>query len=1745
MTKLVGQSLELKGFLHIAIGLTQALREVHSSGLIHKDIKPANILVDATGRVRITGFGIASRQPRERQAPVPPEIIAGTLAYMAPEQTGRMNRSIDARSDLYSLGVVLYELLTGAPPFTASDPMELVHCHIARKPSPPDEHVGGLPRPVADIVLNLLAKNAEDRYQTAASVESDLQRCQSELETLGRIDPFPLAAHRASDRLLIPEKLYGREREIGVLLTAFDRVVTHGGVGLMLVSGYSGIGKSSVVNELHRVLVPPRGLFAAGKFDQYKRGIPYATLAQAFQALVRGLLIKSEAELGHWRQLLLEALGPNGQLMVNLIPELALIIGEQLPAPDLPPQDAQRRFQVVFGRFLAVFARPEHPLALFLDDLQWLDTATLELLEHISTDPDARHLMLVGAYRDNEVTASHPLMRILESLRRSGQDFQEIVLTPLASNDVERLVADCLHAKPDRVQPLAELVFEKTQGNPFFVIQFVIALEEQGLLTFDSKSAVWDWDLARIKGQGFTDNVVDLMAMKLDRLPPKTQDAIKLFACLGNATDIPTLALIYERPEQVLHAALEDAVRAGLVFRLDTSYAFVHDRVHEAAYALIDHQDRPSVHLNVGRILVSHLTVTEIDDRIFEIVDQFNRGASLIELPKERERAAELNLLAGKRAKEATAYSSALMYLATGRGLFADDCWDRHYRLLFDLEIHRSECEYLTNELATAENRLSALLERATTLIDRAAIARQQMALYTILDRIDRAVEAGLEFLTYVGIKLPPHPTNAEVEQEFDQIWKRLGDRSIEQLFDLPPTTDPDWCATIDVMATLDSPALFYDNSLGCLIIGRIINLSLEHGHADGSCFAYVYSNLAFGCRFGDYRSGFRFAQLGFDLVEKRKLTRFKPRVYLGFAMANSWIKHLSTSQALLRRAIDIARESGDLVFMGYALRTLITNLIASGTPLAETQREAENSLEFARKARFGVIFDIVSTQLGLIRTLRGHTSIFGHFDDSDFDEIRFEKHLQDPRLEFAACWYWVRKLQARYYAGDYASAIQAETRAYQLLAKSTSFRLYFEAADYHFYGALARAASCKFGLAQERPLHLEMLLIHHKQLKAWAEYGPENLANRMALVEAEIASLDGRELEAEHLYEDAVRSARQHGFVQNEGVASELAARFHAERGFDTIAKAYLRNARTCYHSWGAQGKVSQLEQSHPHLRSETTVSSEATIGAPIQHLDLATVIKVSQAVSGDIDLKKLIDTIMIVTLEHTGAERGLLILQRADEYGIEAVATTGQEAVTVSQRQASITSAELPESVLRYVIRTHEAVIIDDASVKNPFSMDDYIAQRNIRSALCLPLLKQTKLIGILYLENNLTPYAFTPSRIGVLRIVASQAAISLENARLYAELQYAEAYLAEAQRISHTGSFGWGAASGKLYWSDETFRIFGVDRRTKPTLDLVFQRTHPSDVDALRQLFDRARSNAEDWAMERRLLMPDGLIKHVRVVALATKDELGDVEFVGTIMDITQSKQAEEALHKAQAELQRSARLTTMGELAATIAHEVKQPLAGMILRAESSLRWLNRAQPDIEKAKAAIENIAADGHRAGRIIESIRASFKKGTQARTAFDVNDLVVETLAFAHADIQRHQITVHSERNRQLPQINGDRVQLQQVLLNLITNAIESMSAVGDHRVLRVSSELLDSVVEVSVEDTGAGISSQDVERVFEPLFTTKPNGMGMGLSICRSIIEAHGGRLWATPRQPSGSAFRFTLPADQVAEFSIERTA
>ena len=1506
LDQLLTRPIELKQFLRCGIALAAGLGRLHRLGLVHKDIKPSNVFANpAMDQTWLTGFGIASRLPRQRQPAGPPEFISGTLAYMAPEQTGRMNRSIDSRSDLYALGITLYELITGSLPFMASDPMEWIHCHIAKQPLPPAARLKDIPQSISAIVCKLLAKTPEERYQTAAGVERDLRRCLEDCEGERRIHDFPLGEHDRPDCLLIPEKLYGREREIETLLASFDRVVKSGKPELVLVSGYSGIGKSSVVNELHKVLVPPRGLFASGKFDRYKRDIPYSTLAQAFQGLIRQLLGKREAELHRWRERFQETLGPNGQLMVDLVPELKVIIGEQAPVPELPPPRAQRRFQLVLRRFIGAFARQEHPLALFLDDLQWLDAATLDLIEDLVTQQDVQYLLLIGAYRDNEVGSTHPLRRKLDAISGAGALVHKIILAPLSRYDLGRLIGDAIRSDPGSVAELAQLVHDKTGGNPFFAIQFLSTLAEEKLLAFADGTAGWSWDIERIHSKGYTDNVVDLMIRKLGRLPVDTQTVLRKLACLGNTASTETLSLVQGTSEEQVQSDLWEAVRQELIERLDGSYKFMHDRIHEATYSLIPEELRPGEHLRIGRLLLLHTPSEKREESIFDIVNQLNRGAALITSREECEELAELDLIAGKRAKASTAYAAALNYLQAGGELLPDDRWRRCHELTFALELNRAECEFLTGNLGAAEKRLAELSTFAAVAVEEALVACLGIDLYPALARSDRAVEIALDYLRRRGIDWSPHPTDAEVRREYERIWSLLGARTIEHITDLPPMTEPESLATLSVILRLATAASFTDKNLYALAPCKAINLSLEKGNSDGTWFAYSWLATVAGPEFGDYKASFRFGQLAYEQVEQRGLKRFQPSIYFGFGgIVLTWTKHYRVCQDLVRRAFAVANEIGDVTFALYSSSVLISNLLAAGDPLAEVQREAELNFVFAQNTRFEFMVDLAKAHLGLIRTLRGLTRTFGCFDNGNFDELQFEHHLSSERgVPFPKGWYWIRKLQARFFAGDYAAALDAAARAQQLIwCQPTELAR----TEYSFFSALAHAASCDPANAGESAQHLEVMAGRHRHLEILAENCPENYEHRAALVGAEIARLENRPLDAMHLYEQALRSAKANGFVHDEALAYERAAAFHRERGFDEFAELYLRNARACYASWGADGKVRQLDQLYPKPKHEQSMPDPiSTITALVEGLDLATVIRVSQAVSGEIVLEKLLDKVMRKAMEHAGAERGLLILPHENQLQVKAEATTGGDSVAVRMLDEPISSAAVPESVLRYVQRTQEQVIIDDASDSNSFSTDEYLREKCTRSVACLPLLKQGELVALLYLENKLASNVFTPARLKILEVLASQAAISLENSRLYHEIQRAEEAVRRSEKqlrdvIETMPAMAFTVlADGSTEFVNRRFTEYTglkaeeVDSQRRNLI-------HPEDFAGYLNQWKASLASGEPFEKEARGRGADGQYRWFLVRGVPLRNEHGTIlKWFGTLTDIEDRKQAEERL------------------------------------------------------------------------------------------------------------------------------------------------------------------------------------------------------------------------------------------------------
>jgi PAS domain S-box-containing protein len=1105
----------------------------------------------------------------------------------------------------------------------------------------------------------------------------------------------------------------------------------------------------------------------------------------------------------------------------------------------------------------------------------------------------------------------------------------------------------------------------------------------------------------------------------------------------------------------------------------------------------------------------------------------------LITAAAERERLAELNLLAGRRATAATAFAMALAHFSAGEAMLAEDRWEQHYALSFALALHRAECEFVTGEQAAAKTRLAELADHAASLPDLAAVTRLQM------EPEDRDIDIALAYLRRVGIVWSACPAPEEVSGEYERMWRQIGDRPIEALLDLPRMADPVASGTMDVLTVLVSPAWYICDNLRSLIIGRMANLSLEYGNSDASCLAYIVLGTVLGPDFDDYAAGYRFTQLGLDLVERHASDRFKARVYLGFG---NWTRRVRTGRPLLRRAFEAAQQVGDFNYASFCRHHLVTHLLACSDPLAEVQREAEAGLAFARQARVDLAVDRITGQLQLIRTLRGLTQRFGCFDDGSFNEEEFEHRLEaDPHLVHAAYWYWICKLQARVLADDPAATAVA-AKAERLLWTS---RALFLRVEFHFYAALAQAALGDAPPAGERALHLKALAANHRQLQHWADICPEDFADRAAIVGAEIARIEKRELDAMRLYDQAIGAARSSGFVHNEAIANELAGRFYAARGFDKIAYVYLRDARYGYLRWGADAKVRQLEGLYPRLHVVDDAGAVGKASNPIQQMDVTTVVKASQAVSTEIELPSLIETLMKIALQNAGADRGLLILSRHNDFWIEAEGQSNGDKFTVAMCHAPISGPNCPEALLRYAIRTQKTRIIDDASEPDPLCDQDYVYRRHPRSVLCLPLIKQARLVGLLYLENTLATHAFTPDRIAVLELLAAQAAISLENTLLYRDLWEREARIRRLVDSNIIGILFWDAQGNISYANDAFLTMTGYSRQELVSGAVGWKDMTPAEhqIDDAQRV-DQLRLSGQLPPREKEFFRKDG--SRVPVLIGSALLAGSPDESISFVLDLTERKQAEAEARESerryqemQLELAHANRLATMGQLTSSIAHEVSQPISAVAMNASAALRWLDRKPPDVEKAQFSMEQIVQDANRSSEVIGRMRELFKKAPPRKERLDLNEVVREVIVLASSEALKNGISTKMQLTDGLSLIEGDRVQLQQVLLNLVVNAIQAMATVADGpRDLLISTARTESdVVLVRVADSGPGLDPQTLEHLFDPYYTTKPDGLGMGLAICRSIIDAHNGRVWASANQPRGAVFQFTLPADPGA--------
>lgn len=1392
-------SMEIKVFLEVAISLSQIVHELHQAHIIHKDINPHNILIDPdTNAIKLTGLGIASILPRENPSIANPGIIEGTLPYISPEQTGRMNRSIDYRSDFYSMGASFYEMLCGTPPFPGSDPGSLVHCHMAKAPVPPAQMNPAIPGIVSDIIIRLLAKTPEERYQSASGLKSDMEKCLTQIRTQGGIDRFVLQQDDIVETFNIPQKLYGRQREIDILLHTFEQV-SEGKTKVMMVSGYAGVGKTSLIQEIYKFILLKGGYFISGKFDQFHCNEPYSALVHTFQDLVRQLLTENEAALGQWREKLNLALGPNGQIIIDVIPEVEMVIGPQPAVLNMGPVEAQNRFNRVFQEFIKVFCKPEHPLVIFLDDLHWIDVATLKLIEQVISNRQAGYLFLIGAFRSNKIPLNHPLHNVMDHLRDHGEYMSELKLAPLNREQTADLLADTLHCDPASTLPLAELVERKTAGNPFFMKQFLQTLYEKKLFEFNVASRCWHWELSRIQNSEMTDNVVDLMVGKIRQMPRETQSVLKMAACIGNRFDLKTLAIVNGKPanqtiQDLWPAIKEDLIFstsdlevAATVFETDVLNAmlkteqgnpilrFKHDRVQQAAYLLIQGKQKKIVHLKIGRLISESLESGELNEKIFSVVHHLNYASELITDEQERKNLARLNLTAGIKAKSSAAYEPALKYLEAGVSLLNEQSWQDHYELTFNLHKHMAEAQYLNQSFEKSEQLAALVLTRAGTDIEKAEVYRMLIVQYTLRANYVEAYAVGRKALWLLGIRIPEKgqtDIRPMLDKHVAQIMEKIGSRPIASLVEAPGLTVPDKIIAAKLLSDMLPLGFFLDLNLFSYLTITLVELSLQYGYVPDCSYGFACFGRLLITR-GEYKRGYEFGLLGMQLSEKFNDLGQKCRCHNSFAnFVMLWQRHIRWTNTLNTEAYQAGLQSGEFQFAGYSVCNILFNLFYEGHNLEKILSLCAQYEPFVLTTRNhiarGGIAVVRWTLLNLIHPPEGE---FGSIDTAFKLDTHFKKKQYIKSNFMVACHYQTYIAQLFYHYGKPEQALPhiqnaAETLDYVAGSVIT--------AKHNFYYSLILSALCDTANADTRNTYRKQLVQNQQQMEIWSNICEANFLHKYLLIAAETARISNNDCDATILYDRAVETAQKNGFIHDEALANELAAKFWLQKGHEAFATTYMRKAVYAYRIWGADGKVQHLKKSYAAVLNGTDSDKPAKGETSSDIIDLATFIKASQAITSEIVLDKLLTKLTWILIENAGAQRGLLILKSGDDLFIEADGDIDKETVAVLQSLPLEQGQNISPRIIKYVARTLEYLVLNNTSEEGLFAAAPHAVKSDAKSIVCGPILHKSKLVGIFYLENRLISSAFTPDRVEILKLLAASMAISIENARLYTNLE-----------------------------------------------------------------------------------------------------------------------------------------------------------------------------------------------------------------------------------------------------------------------------------------------------------------------------------------------------------------------------------
>ncbi|QFS48164.1 ATP-binding sensor histidine kinase [Nostoc sphaeroides] len=1684
----------LQEFLRIAIALCNTLDILYRERIIHKDIKPANILINPeTKQVKLIDFSIASLLLRETQTLVNPNVLEGTLAYISPEQTGRMNRGIDYRTDFYSLGVTFYELLTGELPFKSNDPMELVHSHIAKLPPLVHEINPQIPSVLSEIANKLMAKNAEDRYQSALGLKFDLEKCLHRLQETGEIGAFEIGQRDVCDRFIIPDKLYGRENEVQSLLKAFDRVAS-GSSELILVAGFSGIGKTAVVNEVHKPITRQRSYFIKGKYDQFNRNIPFSAFVQAFRSLMGQLLSASDVELARWKEQILAAVGENGQVLIEVIPELEHIIGSQLPVVELVGSASQNRFNLLFGKFIQVFTKKEHPLVIFLDDLQWADSASLNLLKLLMSESEAGYLLVLGAYRDNEVFPAHPLMLTLNEMRQRGVNLNTLILAPLEESNITCLVADTLLCSNDIAASLSQLVYQKTQGNAFFTIQFLSGLHEEECIIFNRLSGYWQCNFSQVRQLALTDDVVVFTTRRLRRLPVATQEVLKLAACIGNRFDLETLAIVCEASQDSVAVDLWRSLQEGLVIPenstykffqgnehdiedieamndLSVSYLFIHDRVQQAAYSLIPDGLKQATHFKIGNLLLANGSPEEQGSKIFAIVNHLNQGFDLHLSQEERSELLRLNCITGKRAKEATAYGVAVNYFTAAERCLPTNSWQQDYEKSLEVYFNLAEAKYLSGDFQSSLAIIEKISNFAKRQIERAEAFNLAILMLTLQGHYLQALQYGQKALSCLNFDLSEIDLPEKLESYQNEIQLKLANRQPEDLVNEPEATDLEKRLIIKILNNLIVPVyVLQKGELYFLVALSMVSVSLNFGVIGESGNGFSAYGMYLGYYQRDYQSGYEFGVLAESLAKRfKQADNLCKACYMLGNNLLSWVRPLRSSGSIFDEGLIAGLQSGEMVFSGNLLMYKLLNSFYAGDNVLEVQQNLPEYLGFcAKKLNYQLAVDVIA---GLNIWLTELTAFPAENLPTE------QQHIESCRVnnsDYAICHYLLLKTKVLCFYGRYSEAVEAAQGAEELVGTITGK---YQVAAINFYQSIAIAEYCRSHALGLDNSYIQKVKSNQTQLSLWAISCPENFAHKYDLVNAILSILSGQKAEAIELFDRAISLAKENGYIQEEALSNELAAKFYLDWGKEKIAQVYIQEAYYCYAHWGAKAKVNHLEKTYPQLLQpilqhqrinlnslETiafrgTSSSSSTGSTSIADvLDFTSVFKAAIAISSSLKSDQLIASLTRIILENSGAKKVVLILpQEEDTWEVKAITFIEHEEIqTILNSQLLDNCQDIPVKIINYVKNTQQTIVIDNCKTDIPGVIGKYMLEHQPQSVLCVPIINQVHLVGIIYLENSLTQGVFTSDRLNVINLLSSQAAISLENARLYQkagialeDLQQAQLQIVQSEKMSALGNL----VAGVAHEMNNPLGFISASlKQAKPTI---------ADIVEHLKLYQESLPNSSD----------------------KIKDHAEDIDLDYSLSDL-----------------------------------------------------------PKIIDAMA----MACD--RLRNISTSLRTFSRADKDYKVPFNIHEGIDSTIL-----ILKHRLKANEERPEievvtdygNFPQIECFPGQLNQVFMNILANAIDALDESNTGRSFKeiksnpnritIKTSLENEGVKIAIADNGKGMSESVKEKIFDHLFTTKGVGKGteLGLAIARQIVEeTHGGKLSCNSVLGEGTEFIIEIP-------------